>query len=452
MTVDWDKYLSDEAKLRLPSVMKMAARTRGTISFASGLPHSDCFPMKGLSIKYETPESNFKKCAIGSNEDLANKLEADDEIYEACQYMSGRGTTFFDKWCHSYIEKLHKPAYEEWDTLIQAGGTFSLSAILRLLCNPGEDTILAEELTYPCFLETCKPLRVKVFPVKMDEDGVIPEDMDRVLTNWNTDKKTRDFKKPKFFYSMPVGQNPSGVTMNASRKQGLLDVCRKHDIIIVEDDPYYHLQLNMETEEIQSLLKFDRDGRVIRIDSFSKMLMPGMRISIVTANKTFTQKLTMSNELSIHSAAAPSQFIVYMLMQEWKAAGFRQWLDHIQDLYRKRRDVLLDAFEKHLPADLCTWNRPSYGMFIWIKINMDRFPKLDADKSDVEWAAKVEDVIFEQALDEEIQLSKGHWFMIDNLNMAGFRATYACASFDDLYHGTERFGKAIRQVHAKLYD
>ncbi|QPG72775.1 hypothetical protein FOA43_000076 [Brettanomyces nanus] len=454
MTVDWDKYFSNEAKLREPSVMKMAARTPDTISFASGMPHPDCFPLKGLSIKYETADSGFSKLATGSNEDAVNAAQADDEIYEACQYMSGRGTTFFDKFCRHHIEEFHKPVYGEWGTLIQSGGTFSLDAIIRMLCNPGEDTILAEELTYPCLLETCRPLRLKVFAVKIDNHGVIPEDMERILTDWYTDLSTKDYKKPKFFYSMPVGQNPSGVTMTVERKRQLFGVCHKHDVLVVEDDPYYHLQLDGDKKEIPSLLKFDTDGRVIRIDSFSKMLMPGMRISIVTANKTFIKMLTMQNELTIHSAAAPSQLIVYMLMNEWKNDGFRSWLTHVQDIYLKRRNTILDAFDRHLPADLCSWNKPSYGMFLWIKISIAQFPKLEeySQLTDPEWAAKLEDMIFEQALQDEIQLAKGHWFMIDQLNMAGFRATYAFASLDDIYTGSERFGNAIRQIHAKLYN
>ena len=205
-------------------------------------------------------------------------------------------------------------------------------------------------------------------------------------------------------------------------------------------------------KNVPSLLKFDTDGRVLRIDSFSKMMMPGMRISVVTANNFFVKKLTMMNELSIHSAAAPSQLIVYMLMQEWRQQGFRQWIEYIQANYRRRRDIILDVFDKYLPKSLCSWNKPSSGMFLWIKLRLDKFPKLDRSEDDSEWALELEDLVYDQALKEKIYLTKGHWFMIDDMVMAGFRATYASGEYEDLYEGSRRLGIAIRHVHENLYE
>lgn len=449
MTIDWNEYLSEEGKLRQPSVMKSEPRTKDTISFASGLPNNECFPLKGLQIRYETPESGFAKTALESTDAMEDQAKAKSEVYEACQYMSGRGTSYFDEWTRQHVARSHHPKYSEWDCLIQCGGTYSLPAILTMLCDPGVDSVMCEELSYPCFMETCVPMRLKVVPVKLDSEGVVPEDVDRILSNWDVAKQG---KKPKLFYAMPVGQNPSGITMSLARRQGLFDVCQKHDLIILEDDPYFHLQLSKQKEKLLSLLDFDTDGRVLRIESFSKMLMPGMRVSIVTGNKTFINVLTMSNELSIHSAAAPSQLIIYMLMQKWGQDGLDKWLVHLQGLYRTRRDIMLEAFDKELPADLCSWNRPEYGMFIWLKITLSKFPKLDKSLTDAEWALKVEDVVFEKALDDEIQLAKGHWFMVDqNLVMAGFRTTYAFASFDDIKRGAERLGRSIRDAYKELY-
>lgn len=449
MTQDWTRYLSEEAKLRKPCAMVGNPKPEA-ISLATGLPHPENFPIKGISIKYDTPESGFQKTAVGSTDDEANASEKDKEVYEMCQYMDGTGTTYFSKWCHQYIERYHKPIYEDWDTVIQSGATLSLDAIFRLLCNTG-DSVLAEELTYPCLMDTCDPMRIHYFGVKMDDAGVSAKDMDRILNNWDTDEKTKNFRKPKLYYSMPVGQNPTGITMTAERKKELYAVCQKHDILIVEDDPYYHLQLSEKDEQIPSMLKYDTDGRVLRIDSFSKVMMPGLRVSIVTGNKVFIDTLVMSNEMSIHSAAASSQLMIYMLMKEWKGEGFEKWLTYIQGNYRKRRDLLLDAFSKNLPKELCSWNRPIYGMFMWLKIKMDQFPKLDKQLSDAKWAIKVEDLIYDKASKNDVLLAKGHWFMIDEKNMAGFRATYASATHDNLYEGSRRFGDAIRAAHKELY-
>lgn len=90
-------------------------------------------------------------------------------------------------------------------------------------------------------------------------------------------------------------------------------------------------------------------------------------------------------------------------------------------------------------------------MFLWIKLQLDKFPKLDKSKDDSEWAHELEDLVYDQALKEKVYLTKGHWFMIENMPTAGFRATYASGEFNDLYEGSRRLGIAIRQVHETLY-
>ncbi|GMG32637.1 unnamed protein product [Ambrosiozyma monospora] len=289
MTIDYTEFFSTEAKLRQVTVMKMPVQ-EGGISLFSGLPHPDCFPIKGLSIDYLTPDSQFKKQSTLSIKDPEGE-SGNGNVYEALQYMNSQGTSFFRKWCKQHIIDFHEPSYSNWDFVIEAGATQSTDAILRTFCDPG-DFVLCDNFTYPCFVESCKPLRVEIVPVDVDSDGIDPKQMDETLSKMN--------KKPKFYYAVPVGHNPLGYTMSLERKLEVYKVCQKHNILIVEDDPYFHLQLPNEDgtppPPVSSFLKLDTDGRVLRIDSFSKMLMPGSRCSILTANKTFIE-----NILLVHS-------------------------------------------------------------------------------------------------------------------------------------------------------
>ncbi|KAG7813595.1 hypothetical protein KL921_001141 [Ogataea angusta] len=437
MTVDWSKYLSHEATLREPSVMKMMGRFGRIISLGAGLPHPDCFPLKSVSFDFLSPKTGFS---------TTEKVEVPDNelLYEALQYTSGRGTSYFDEFSKKHIETYHKPLYNDWDIVVTAGATQSLDAVLRLLCDPNEDTILSEEFTYPAFLETCSPMRLKVFPVKVDEHGVCPKDLDKLLVDWSG-----PHKKPKLIYTMPVGQNPLGITMSLERRGEFYEVCKKHDLIIVEDDPYYHLQLDYE-EKLPSLLKFDTDGRVIRFDSFSKIMTPGARCSIVTANKVFVDKLVVHNEVSIHSSAAPSQLILHELLKTWEAQGFAKWVEHLGQHYKKRRALLNSAFERFLPKELCSWNLPDSGMFLWIEINQEAFAKPENIPAN-QWATELENMIFDANIDKGVLLAKGHWFMVDQtLQKAGFRATYAFAEEEELVEASQRFGEALKSIHAKL--
>jgi aromatic amino acid aminotransferase I len=450
MTIDWTTYLSDEAKLRKDSVMAIP-KGDDIISLALGLPSPDCFPLKGIKLDVESPNSNFLKTETIQR----NIIEHPDEIISSCQYMSSNGIQEFNNWVKNYIEKYFKPNYNNWDFLIQSGATQSLDAIFRMLINPNKDTILCENLTYSCFLETCIPFRVNLFSVEMDEFGIIPENLDILLNNWLINEKTKNLNKPKIFYLVPTGHNPTGITLSTERRIEIVNIANKHDLIIIEDDPYYHLQLDNNSIHIPSLLNFDTQGRVIRIDSFSKMLMPGLRVSIVTCNKLFIKNLSMHNELSIHSASANSQLILQMIFNQWGNDGFESWLKHLQSLYLKRRNILLNAFDKFLPKDLVNYNRPNYGMFIWINANMDKFKKLENSKlNDFQWAEFIENEIYKVASEKyKVILTKGHWFMKDkNSLIAGFRATYSFVDEDKMIKGAELFGKAVEDVYKSLYN
>lgn len=448
MTIDFSQFLSREASLRTESVMA-GEEGDDLISLSLGLPNPSCFPLKGISLNVESPKSNFENTTT-----ITRTIKTHpDEIIESCQYMSPSGLTHFNQWIKQYVTDYFLPGYSNWDFIIQAGATHSLDALFRMLIDPGEDTVLCETLTYPCFLETCVPLRIKTVAIEMDDKGIDPSNLEETLQNWDTNESTKHLKRPKLIYLMPTGHNPTGITLSLERRRRVVELANKYNFLIIEDDPYYHLQLD-DNEHIPSLLKFDTEGRVIRIDSFSKMLMPGLRVSIVTANKLFINKLSMHNDLSIHSAAASSQMILQMIFNDWGQSGFKDWLFHLQNLYRKRRAVLLNAFEKYIPHDLVTYNKPNYGMFLWINVNLNRFKKPQNSKlSDSEWATKVEDYLYDAALKSKVVLTKGHWFMHHKTMMtAGFRATYAFVDEDQMIKAAELLGNAIRKSYDSLYN
>ncbi|KAG0674788.1 hypothetical protein C6P40_003416 [Pichia californica] len=453
MTVDFNDFLSYEAKLRKKSVMKMPKE--GEISLTLGLPNPDCFPFKGIQLDIESPLTNFK-----STEKINYNINSHpDQLIDSCQYMPSRGLKHFNLWIkNSYINKYFKPNYSNWNFLIQSGATQSLESIFRMLINPNEDTVLCESLTYSCFLETCIPLRIKVFSVEMDEFGLKPDYLDNLLLNWKINEKTKHSKFPKLIYVMPTGHNPTGITLSIERRKLLLDICNKHNILIVEDDPYYHLKLIDEdnnNSNIPSLLNFDTEGRVIRIDSFSKILMPGLRVSIITCNNLFIEKLSNHNELSIHSASANSQLILEMIFQKWGEDGFESWLKHLQSLYIKRRTIMLNSFDKFLPKDLVNYNRPNHGMFIWININLNKFFKLPkySNLSDSDWARFIEDEIYKISSEKyKIVLTKGHWFLQDkDIALSSFRATYAFVTEEEMVKGAELFGLAVKDLYSSMY-
>lgn len=249
-----------------------------------------------------------------------------------------------------------------------------------MFCEKG-DYILSEEYTFVSAVETALPLGLKFLGIKMDDQGLIPEDMDNILSNWDT--TARKARKPFLLYTVPSGQNPTGATQSAERRRAIYRVAQKHDVYIIEDEPYYFLQMQPYTgpnspnapppannEEflkalIPTYLSMDTDGRVMRLDSFSKVIAPGTRVGWITASEQIVERFVRHNECSNQNPSGISQMVLFKLLDEsWGHSGYLGWLINLRLQYTKRRDTILAACEKFLPKELVSWNPPAAGMFV----------------------------------------------------------------------------------------
>ena len=243
------------------------------------------------------------------------------------------------------------------------------------------DYIMSEEYTFVSAVETAAPMGVKVIGIKMDEQGLIASSMDELLSNW--DEKERGIKKPWLLYTVPSGQNPTGATQSLQRRRDIYRCAQKHDLYIFEDEPYYFLQMQPYTgpnspdippptnsEEllkavVPSLLSMDVDGRVLRMDSFSKTIAPGLRTGWITAPEQIVERYVRHHEVSTQSPAGFSQLILYKLLDEtWGHNKYFSWLCNLRLDYTKRRDVMCYACEEYLPSEVVSWVPPMAGMFV----------------------------------------------------------------------------------------
>lgn len=300
------------------------------------------------------------------------------DVATAFNYGQGSGSAQLLRWITEHTEMVHRPPYLDWACTMTVGSTSALDVTLRLLTQPGE-YIISEEYAFATAVETAAPMGVKVAGVAMDEQGLLPSALDELLTHW--DEKKRGAARPKILYTVPSGQNPTGATQGVERRQEIYKVCQKHDLYIIEDEPYYFLQMPAyspnQTEPsslshneflkglIPSLLSMDVDGRVMRMDSFSKVMAPGSRIGWITASEQIVERYKLHAELSTQGPSGISQLVLYKLLDEhWGHGGYLDWLAHIRRSYTKRRNILLAACERHLPRDIVSWNPPRAGMFV----------------------------------------------------------------------------------------
>jgi aromatic amino acid aminotransferase I / 2-aminoadipate transaminase len=310
-----------------------------------------------------------------------------DGVYDlsvALNYGQSIGSAQMLRWVTEHTELVSRPPYADWKCALTIGSTGALECALRMFCDRArKDSVLTEEFSFSTALETMTPLGLNVFGVRIDKEGILPDHMDEILSNW--DEKARGgARKPTVLYTVPSGGNPTGTTMGAQRRKDVYAVCSKHDVIILEDEPYYYIQMppyspsrgnddsdGQESPEeflkslLPTLLSMDVDGRVLRMDSFSKVIVPGSRMGWVTGSDQVIERYIRHNESASQGPAGFSQIIMHKILDEtWGHEGYIRWLIWLRNEYTKRRNALLDACEKYLPKDVVSWDVPVAGMFV----------------------------------------------------------------------------------------
>lgn len=376
------------------------------------------------------------------------------DLATALQYGQASGNANLAAFMREHTEMIHHPPYANWDVLMTCGNTNAIDTCMRLLLNRG-DSLLIEEYTFPSVLECARPQGIHPVAAKLDAEGIIATALDEQLSSWDTSIH----KKPRVLYTIPTGQNPTGGTLSAARRQELYKVAQKHDLIILEDEPYYFLQMQPyhpdAVEEplpktatdfisslVPSLLSMDTDGRVIRLDSLSKVIAPGVRCGWLTGSAQFMERALRSNEVTIQSPSGFSQIMLYSLFSSWGHAGYLNWLVHIRAEYTRRRNGLLAAMETYLPQEYCQWTPPTAGMFVWIKLDHTKHAKFNELGFDA-----LEKKIFLSGIEREVLVAMGSWFITDReIERPGlfFRATFAAAPIPKMREAMKRFGETLR--------
>jgi|SRR5579862_3251091 len=192
---------------------------------------------------------------------------------------------------------------------------------------------------------------------------------------------------------------------------------------------------------IPSFLSLDVDGRVIRLDSLSKVLAPGMRLGFITASAQIIERLVRFLEITSQAPSGFSQSIAYQLLsQYWGHDGFFQWLMYMRSEYTQRRDVCCRAIDKYLPKEVIEYTVPVAGMFFWIHVT-----------ATVEGVSskRLGEIILQKCLDEKVLVVPGHVFKAnktDGNDEVYFRGTFAAVPLDKLEVGIQRLGKALREA------
>ncbi len=240
------------------------------------------------------------------------------------------------------------------DIIVTTGGQQAIDLSIRTFVDPG-DTVLAEGPTYPGAVPSFTTYEADVHHIPLDEDGLRVDLVEERLAHL-----AAAGIRPKLLYTIPNFHNPAGVTMSLERRHRLIDIAHRHELLIVEDNPYG--QIRFEGEPLPTLWELDGgEGWVVYLSTFSKILAPGMRVGWVAAPQPVLRKMNLGKQAAdLCSSTLAQRFVIeYMRRHDW-----REHVARLNDVYRGRRDAMLRALEEELPAE-ATWLTPAGGLFVW---------------------------------------------------------------------------------------
>jgi DNA-binding transcriptional MocR family regulator len=283
----------------------------------------------------------------------------------ALQYGSGQGMLELrTQICAVMAEEGILDAVPE-NVVVTAGSQSAQDIAAKVFCNPG-DVVLVENPTYVGALNAFEAYQVQVETVPMDGEGLVPELLKAKITALQAAGK-----KIKFLYTIPSFNNPSGITLVRERRQQIVDICRKANVLVLEDNPYGLLRFDGRP---LPPLRADNPDDVIYLGSFSKIFAPGLRVGWALVPAHLQRRYYLASESVTLCPPAFNQMLVsaYLRDFDWKGqiATYRR-------LYEERCEAMLSALEQHMPEGM-SWTRPEGGFFIWVTLpdGVDTYPLL----------------------------------------------------------------------------
>jgi 2-aminoadipate transaminase len=267
---------------------------------------------------------------------------------QALQYGQSEGFAPLREWIAAEMGKRGvKTAMA--DVLVTNGSQQVLDLVGKMFLNPG-DVVLTENPTYLAAIQAFQTFEVKFVPVPTDGEGLIPEALPDLIRQ----------HKPKFLYTIPNFQNPTGITLSAKRRETLARIAAEQKLVVVEDDPYG--KLRYRGTEIPPIKHWDTAGQVLYASTFSKTIAPGLRLGWVVAQPEFFSRMLILKQASdLHTSSFDQLTAYFYLTQNDQSAH----LEKIRRAYGERFEVLDGALRTLMPAGF-TWTKPEGGMFLWV--------------------------------------------------------------------------------------
>jgi 2-aminoadipate transaminase len=375
-------------------ILKVSSRPN-VISFAGGLPAPETFPLKQFE------------------EAIQETLRVDGP--RSLQYTLTEGLFGLKEYLCQWLTHQGIEASPE-QMLLTHGSQQALDLLGRIFLNPG-DSILVEDPSYLGAIQCFNTYEAKYVTVPIDDHGLDPDKVAVAL------KKTN----PRFIYTVPTFQNPSGTTMPLERREKLLEVARAKNLPIIEDDPYSLLRF--KGSPVRSIYSLAKGRGVVFMSTFSKLLSPGIRLGFVLAQPEVIQQLVFAKQAT---DLQTNTFIQYAVYHYCKRGYLEKHIPSIIKDYAHRAEVMMDSINRHFPADVHVV-QPDGGMFVWCTLPK----KLKAS------------VVFKKSLEQGVAFVDGSVFFANGGGENTMRLNFTNSTDETIRTGIERLGGVIKSLISK---
>ncbi len=333
---------SDKVKDMKPSAIREIFKSLTdpeVISFAAGNPSALSFPVEKMK---NIAEEIFLCRAT-----------------EALQYSITEGYPYLRNQVSARLKERFSIGNEYDETIITTGGQQGIDLTAKVLCNEG-DVIICENPSFIGALNAFRSYNTKLVGVDLEDDGINLEQLEAAL---------KSNKNVRFIYIIPTFQNPTGITTSIAKRKAILELAKKYNVLILEDNPYG--ELRFAGEDVPTIKSLDTDGRVIYCSSFSKILSAGMRVGFLCGPKEVIQKVVVVKQVNdVHT----NIFFQMLASRFISVYGLDEHIASIRDLYRQKSGLMLAQMDEKFDKRI-KYTRPEGGLFIWVTL-----PKGDADE------------------------------------------------------------------------
>ena len=395
---------SDKIASLKPSAIReilKAPKDADTISLAAGNPAPETFPVADLAkfaadIFANDSTTALQYGATDGYEPLRRAVAARQKSVWGIGKSTADGDSFNDT------------------TIIVSGGNQGIELAAKVFCNEG-DTVICENPTFIGGLNAFRSCGYNTVGVPIEEDGMNVEALEETI------KATPN---AKLLYIIPTFQNPAGITTSLEKRKAIYEICKKHGLMILEDNPYG--ELRFAGEEIPTIKSFDTEGLVIYCSSFSKILSAGMRVGFVVAPEEVAAKMVVAKQSEDVHTNQFFQMLCYKFMTE---CDLDAHIAMIREVYGRKCRLMLECLEKELPSSV-SFTRPEGGLFIWVTLP----DGVDAT------------AFLKACMAQKLMIVPGATFNCDvSEGSMSFRLNYSTPTDEQIKEGVARLGRVARE-------